>query len=94
MLRFLAIFLLVYFSIKIVRRLLFGPRPKRHVYMQWGKGGWNPQAGADPFNRTGPMADTDNNEPQVGGVNPTQRKMPQNKRLQDIQDAEFEEIKD
>lgn len=84
--RFIIYFILFYIIIRIVRRLIFGPPPKRRVYVNWGRtGGFDPRANPHQNNQTShPEDDT----PRVGNL--TNR----SKNLGAIQDADFEEIKD
>lgn len=90
--RFILYFLLFYFIIKLVRRLIYGPKPKRRFYVNFGTG----QAG-NPYNTRNSQTDFDQSanegEPQVGSFNARKQSQSKHTSLQNIQDADFEEIK-
>jgi len=90
--RFILYFFLFYFIIRLVRRLIYGPKPKRRFYVNFG----SRQAG-DPFNTQSTQTDFDQSankgEPQVGSFNARKQSQTKQSSLQNIQDADFEEIK-
>lgn len=74
---------------RLVRRLLFGPRPKRTVFVNWGQTG-NP----NPFDQRNTGHDqSKSNEPHVGRFRGQESAGTSTKKLENVQDADFEEIK-
>lgn len=92
--RFIIYFLLFYFIIRLVRYFIYGPKPKRHFYVNFGRSNTGSPFGfekeqADPVNaRAG-----DPDEPHVGRFQTHTKTASKNKHLQNIQDADFEELK-
>ncbi|MCH8494719.1 MAG: hypothetical protein LAT57_03690 [Balneolales bacterium] len=94
--RFILYFIFFYIFIKIVRRLIMGPRPKRTFHVNWGAYQQQQQgsAGQGQSNGYQRASSTDDGEPLVGGMNSGQRRVPNSKNIHDVQDAEFKEIND
>jgi hypothetical protein len=90
--KLLLYFLFVYVTYRVIRRLLFGPKPNRRVYMNWGNGS---QSGRSPFEQQRPneSAEYDSSNPPVGKFGSTHPKSSNTNRLRNVQDADFEEIK-
>lgn len=88
--KFILYFIFFYVFFRILRRLIFGPKPKRRVYVNWGS---TQQGGFNPFEQTTRQDTRTSDEPSVGQFrNPTSetRTSP---RLSNVEDADFEEIK-
>lgn len=89
--RFLLYFFLFYFIIRLVRRLIYGPKPKRRFYVNFGTNQpGNPfehRSREDEYRRS-----SDDGEPQVGSFNNKNKTQSGKSALQNIQDADFEEI--
>jgi hypothetical protein len=89
--RFLLYFFMFYFMIRLVRRLIYGPKPKRRFYVNFGtnqsKNPYDRQKSDDEFRRS-----TNEGEPHVGSFNNKNKSQSSKSALQNIQDADFEEI--
>jgi hypothetical protein len=80
--RFLFTLFVIYIIFRIIRRLILGPQPSRfHVHWQKGTFGNKPNAADGVYGNRNDSTDT------IGNTR-------KNKRFQDIQDAEFEEVND
>lgn len=90
--KFILYFLFFYTTFRLVRRLLFGPRPKERVFVNWGSN----RTSASPFgfnNQRRPDESTNTSEPRVGQFRASNGPSVEPKKLKDVEDADFEEIK-
>lgn len=89
--RFLLYFFLFYFIIRLVRRLIYGPKPKRRFYVNFGTNHpdnpYEHRSREDEYRRP-----SNDGEPQVGSFNNKNKTQSGKSALQNIQDADFEEI--
>lgn len=90
--RFILYFLFFYITFRLIRRLLFGPRPTKRVYVNWGSNrtnenpfGFNNQRRSDESEASA--------EPRVGQFGPKNGSSDSQKKLNNVEDADFEEIK-
>jgi hypothetical protein len=80
--KFLFTLFVIYIIYRIIKRLLLGPQPSR-FNVHWQKGTF----GNRPDTADGVYGKRENGTENIGNAS-------KSKRLQDIQDAEFEEIND
>lgn len=88
--RFILYFLFVYIIYRLLRRLIFGPKPKRRVYVNWGQSN---QGGFNPFERQNTGDPQNSDEPRVGQFRNQTSTKADSQRLTNVEDADFEEIK-
>jgi hypothetical protein len=88
--RLILYFLLFYVIYRLFRRLIFGPKPKRRVYVNWGR---TQQGGFNPFEQAQPRDTRNPDEPSVGSFRTSSSKQSESPRLSNIEDADYEEIK-
>jgi len=90
--RFLLYFFLFYFIIRLVRRLIYGPKPKRRFYVNFGTGQSGNPFGRQAGNDEGFKRSANDGEPHVGSFTNRNKSQTSQNTLQNVQDAEFEEI--
>jgi len=83
-------FLFFYVFYRILRRLIFGPKPKRRVYVNWGQ---TQQGGFNPFGQAQQQDTQNTDEPSVGRFRSQTTTQADSRKLSNIEDADFEEIK-
>ena len=90
--KFILYFLFFYITFRLIRRLLFGPRPTKRVFVNWGTNRTN----ESPFgfdNQRHPDESANTSEPRVGQFRTNNGSSIEPKKLNDVEDADFEEIK-
>ena len=90
--RFILYFLFFYITFRLIRRLLFGPRPTKRVYVKWGSNRTN----ENPFGFNNPRHADESEasaEPRVGQFGHKSASSDNQKKLKNVEDADFEEIK-
>jgi hypothetical protein len=91
---FSIIFFYILFRIvhSLVRRALYGPKPRRSFYVNWGAAKGNSASGAthDAYGKS--TTQSDSSEPMVGGRPSSQKNVAAPRELRDIQEAEFVEV--
>ncbi|HAC14400.1 MAG TPA: hypothetical protein DCE78_00425 [Bacteroidetes bacterium] len=90
--KFILYFLFFYITFRLIRRLLFGPRPTKRVYVNWGTNTTN----ESPFgfnNQRHTDESTNTSEPRVGQFGRNNGPSVEPKKLNNVEDADFEEIK-
>lgn len=88
--RFLLYFLFFYAIYRVLRRLVFGPKPKRRFYVNWGQ---TQQGGFNPFGQTQPQDSRNPDEPSVGRFKNQTSNSSDSRKLSNVEDADYEEIK-
>lgn len=88
--RLLLYFLFFYIIYRVLRRLILGPRPKRRVYVNWGQ---TQQGGFNPFGQSQSQDKRNSDEPRVGRFGSQQSNQADSRKLSNVEDADFEEIK-
>lgn len=83
-------FLFFYVIFRVIRRLIFGPKPKRRVYVNWGQ---TQQGGFNPFGQPQQQETRNSDEPSVGKFRNPSSNQTDSRRLSNVEDADFEEIK-
>jgi len=88
--RLILYFLFIYVIYRVVRRLIFGPKPKRRVYVNWGR---TQQGTYGPYGNSRPQDTRNSDEPSVGRFNTQTSNQADPRKLTNVEDADFEEIK-
>ncbi len=88
--RLILYFLLFYVIYRLLRRLIFGPKPKRRVYVNWGHA---QQGGFNPFEQKTTRDTRTSDEPSVGQFRNSTSAQTDSRRLSNVEDADYEEIK-
>lgn len=83
-------FLFFYVFYRVLRRLIFGPKPKRRVYVNWGQA---QQGGFNPFGQPQAQQARNTDEPSVGRFQNPSSNQADSRKLSNVEDADFEEIK-